>query len=248
MNRESAPPAAQSTPRSPWPKGVRCLLLPGLAADGRLFTPQLSAIAGSAVLPWIEPEGREPLERYARRLAGRLGPAPGPFVLAGFSFGGQVALEMAQWMDPAPAGIVLICGVRGREQFTRTFKTQQALGGLLPDALHRRLYGPMARAFARRCELGPAHAATLVDMATANRPAFLKWAAWACNGWGCRPNLTVAGRTIPVRHIHGERDQVIPAPADRADRTIPGAGHLITWTHADEVNRFIAEALDDWGV
>lgn len=248
MTLISDPSSSAQAGAAPSATGLRCAFLPGLAADARLFGPQLAAIPGAVTLPWIAPVGRETLEDYARRLAESISNLPERYALAGFSFGGQVALEMAQWLRPAPAGIVLICGVRGPEQFTRAFKWQQAVGGLLPDAVHRRLYAPMARAFARRCRLGPEHAATLLEMAVSNDPAFLRWSAWACNAWRCRPNLTVAGRTIPVRHIHGELDDVIPDPRRRADRTIPGAGHLITWTHADEVNRFIADALEYWEI
>jgi pimeloyl-ACP methyl ester carboxylesterase len=45
---------------------------------------------------------------------------------------------------------------------------------------------------------------------------------------------------MPVHHIHGDRDRVIPIGLVKADHVIAGAGHLLTMTHADQVNRILS--------
>ena len=70
------------------------ILLPGMAADDRLFRLQRDALAGLTIPAWIEPCGREPLIAYAGRLATWIDPG-GPCFVGGASFGGMVALEMA---------------------------------------------------------------------------------------------------------------------------------------------------------
>jgi pimeloyl-ACP methyl ester carboxylesterase len=46
---------------------------------------------------------------------------------------------------------------------------------------------------------------------------------------------------MPIHHVHGDRDRLIPIRRVRADRVITGAGHLLNVTHADSVNKFIAD-------
>ena len=216
------------------------LIFPGLAADARLFAPQARAFAGWRVPAFVPPRRGEALEDYAARLAPTLAallPADGrePYWLGGFSFGSQLAQELVRHMTRPPAGLVLLCAVRGRHQVLPSFVLQQRVGALIPGALARRAYGPFARRFARRCGLSAADGELLVAMARDNDPAFLNWSARACARWRGEPDL----RGVPVLHVHGERDDVIPDVRREADVTIPGAGHLITLTHAREVNEAI---------
>ena len=45
---------------------------------------------------------------------------------------------------------------------------------------------------------------------------------------------------MPIHHVHGDRDHLIPIHRVKPDRVIAGAGHLLNVTHADAVNDFIA--------
>src|SRR5687767_14399988 len=53
---------------------VPLILLPGMAADGRLFAPQRAAFPQLVVPAWIDPLPRESLRAYAARLARRVDP------------------------------------------------------------------------------------------------------------------------------------------------------------------------------
>src|SRR6476619_5718672 len=70
------------------------ILLPGMAADGRLFRHQRTALPCLRTPDWIAPLDREPLAEYAQRFAQAINPGRRCFV-GGASFGGLVALEMA---------------------------------------------------------------------------------------------------------------------------------------------------------
>ncbi|MEM8756578.1 MAG: alpha/beta fold hydrolase [Planctomycetota bacterium] len=221
------------------------LLWPGLAADGRLFDPLRGLLPGMRVPAFIEPKPRESLRdhalRYAESLAGDL-PADGRYAVGGFSFGGQLALELAAALDPQPLGVVLICGVRGRHQISPAFKRQAKLGAMVPAALAKKLYVPFAKRFAARDALDPASTELLVQMARDIEPAFLNWSSAACAGWPGPPMLD-----LPIRHIHGERDAIIPDVRGEADETIAGARHLITLTHPDRVAAFVQESTRSFG-
>jgi hypothetical protein len=67
------------------------ILLPGMAADGRLFRFQRAILPCLCTPAWIEPFDREPLTDYAQRFARSITPHGRCFV-GGASFGGIVAL------------------------------------------------------------------------------------------------------------------------------------------------------------
>jgi pimeloyl-ACP methyl ester carboxylesterase len=52
---------------------------------------------------------------------------------------------------------------------------------------------------------------------------------------------------VPVHHVHGSRDRLIPLRRVRADRVVEGAGHLLTLTHPDAVSRFLIEIMEAGG-
>ncbi len=223
----------------------RLLLWPGLAADERLFEPLRAHGVDFIVPPMIEPRRGESLRDYAARYANTLHarlPSDGRYALGGFSFGGQLATELAAMLDPRPAGLVLVAGVRGTHQISGAFKRQQRLGSAVPPVIARRLYAPFARRFARRDRLDHASTRSLVAMARDIDPAFLNWTSAACAGWPGPPTTL----DVPIRHIHGELDRIIPDALGEADETVKGARHLITLTHPAEVARFVQRSLHEF--
>jgi pimeloyl-ACP methyl ester carboxylesterase len=64
---------------------------------------------------------------------------------------------------------------------------------------------------------------------------FLRWATRAVLTWQPAPPPA----NVPVYHIHGDRDHVLPAACTRADHVVRSAGHVLSLTHADEVNEFL---------
>lgn len=220
------------------------IFLPGLAADSRLFQPQLEGIRGFAVPDWLTPEQDESLSHYAARYAAMFNLPRHPYLIGGFSFGGIVAMELVRHLHPKPAGLVLICGVRSRRQFTMKFRAQALASRVVPGGVQRLLYGAYAKRFARSERLSPSHTELLIKMAVSNDPAFVKWSTSVCAAWDGKSEQWVRDFHIPVYHIHGEKDRVIPDVDRCATKVIAGAGHLITLTHAAEVNAELLRLID----
>ena len=228
-------------------------MYPGLAADSRLFGPQAAELRGLVTPGWLEPEGRETLEAYAKRVAEALMQhraregATGAYLIGGFSFGGQMALEMVQHLMPKPEAVVLVCGVRSRAQILPAFVRQQRLTSYVPGFVQRAMFEPYARWFAKREQLSPEHTELLVAMAKDNDPTFLQWSSGACANWLGEPRgvANAPGETgVKVLHLHGECDRVIPDVRKQATTTLAGAGHLITFTHADAVTAWLRDAME----
>lgn len=235
---------AQSVPSLEMPRGdvlhaetpmsATLVLLPGLGADPRLFGPQEQAVPGLFSLAWPESRPNDTLPSYAARIAARL-PRAESLVLGGSSFGGMVALEIAARIRPRAVILLGSCTspraiapwIRGATPWLRTAPT----ACFRPRRWGLSLAGPIFG------DAGRDHQALAWSMVRGIDPAFLKWGIGAILTW--RPTPV----QVPVRQIHGSRDHLIPLRNVRPDRVIPGAGHLLTLTHAEEVNAFLLEQL-----
>lgn len=66
---------------------------------------------------------------------------------------------------------------------------------------------------------------------------FFRWATQAVLTWGKEgpPPAT----SVPIYHIHGERDWVLPAQLTSPTEVVSKGGHIIAVTHPDQVTAFI---------
>jgi pimeloyl-ACP methyl ester carboxylesterase len=226
-------PFRQNQMNSPF----QLILLPGLGADHRLLEPQRAAFPQLIVPPWIPPRKNESLPQYAARMAETVSPSPDvPLVLGGVSFGGMLACEMAQYLEPK--AVVLIASCRTRRSLRPIYTPGRWLLPFVPVQawnIVKLLSGPLLRIKHRR---SAAKREMLIAMFQDADPRFLHWIVQALLRWEATP---LGG--IPVYHIHGRRDPVIPARRVKPDRMIPNGSHLINLTHADEVNSFILRVL-----
>ncbi|HUP60796.1 MAG TPA: alpha/beta fold hydrolase [Thermoanaerobaculia bacterium] len=207
-------------------------VLPGIGADERLFAAQ-RAVRDVRSINWVLPaDPRESLARYAARLAGELR-VTDPFDLGGSSFGGMVALELARHLSPRH--VFLFGSCRSSDAVSLLLRALHPLAAMSPDRLlhpPRMLQPLIARWFGAT---SPAHIELFAQMLAATPPAFIRWAARAVFSW---PG--VAELPMPVYHVHGDHDRLIPVDRVKPDRVIAGAGHLLNLTHGDAVNDFIA--------
>jgi len=214
------------------PPDVPLILLPGMGADARLFRPQLDALPNAIVPPWLSPNPRELLAEYAQRFAAAIDPGR-PCFVGGASFGGFVALEMAPHLNALAC--FLIGSARDASGMPKRIRWLRPFGratGVLPF----RLLGPSA--WLARQTVGrfghPLTRSFLRHLQEADA-SFLRSGSRAALTWKPSP----ATAAVRVVQIHGERDRIFPAKRTRADVILPGAGHLISLTHAAAVNDFL---------
>jgi pimeloyl-ACP methyl ester carboxylesterase len=215
--------------------GPSIVLFPGLGADARLFREQQARFPNLTVVSWIEPRDSESLADYAARLARDVSELP-PSYVGGASFGGMVALEVAKLLRPRC--VFLLGSCRSPRSIGGMFRFGSRFASVLPESLLRRgdLFAPqVARVMGTRSR---EIADLLGEMYRSVSPRLIRWGIGAIRNWSGVDDPGVA-----VHHIHGESDRVIPLGGVRPDRIVPGAGHLLTLTHPEAVNAFLAEEL-----
>ena len=221
------------------------ILLAGMGADERLFAPQARAFPQVVVPRWTTPRADESIGTYAARLAGELKIA-GPCFVGGASFGGFVAVELARHLDARAC--FLIGSVRSPDELPLRVRALRRLGAatkLVPFEWVCRAAGCGVELFGF-CS-APRTQQVLRQLSDADAQ-FLRWATRAVLTWRANPEPL----PCPVYRIHGGRDHVLPISCYYADRIVPGAGHVLSLTHGEDVNDFLrthmarhAAATDD---
>jgi pimeloyl-ACP methyl ester carboxylesterase len=212
------------------------ILFSGLAADASVFTPQKLVFPHLIVPTWPAPLKNDTLDSYCERIAAELRPL-GPAIIGGASFGGIVALHVAKYLDPL--AVVLIGSVRGSHERPLWIRSGGFLGPLVPFVPVRLLQWltmPFTMRLPRR--MAP-HWSGLAGQFVHADPAVLCWSLRRMLDWQDTP-----GVRCPVFHIHGGRDLVLSPRNTKPDQLIPRGGHVISLTHAREVNEFIQTALE----
>jgi surfactin synthase thioesterase subunit len=181
------------------------LLVSGIGGDERLFDAQ-RAVRDIRPIRWIPPaDAREPLSRYAARLAREIQIGE-PFDLGGSSFGGMIALELARHLSPRH--VFLFGSCRSPDAVAPLLHALRWSAAMAPDRLlhpPRMLQPFVARLFGAT---NPEHVELFAEMLAATPPAFVRWASAAVFSWS-----GVAGLPIPICHVHGDRDRLIPSVA-----------------------------------
>ena len=216
-------------------ESIPLILFSGLAADANVFVPQKIAFPQLIVPAWPKPQPNDTLDTYCDRLADDLRPH-GDAIIGGASFGGIIALHVAQRMQPL--AVLLIGSVRAPSQLSRLgrfCRPLKPLVPLIPVRLLQLCCVPVSTRFARR--LMP-HVCGLARQFRGSDPIVFKWSLSRILDWTSTPTPS-----CPVYQIHGDRDRVLPICNIQSDTIVAGGGHVISLTHATDVNNFIHNAI-----
>ncbi|GAB3877356.1 hypothetical protein GCM10028824_37280 [Hymenobacter segetis] len=202
-------------------------LIPGLGADERVF--QFLRLRGEVhVLHWLLPQNSaEDLPHYAARLAAAIPPEQACWLL-GVSFGGVLALEVAQ-LRPL-ARVVLISSFVGPSELPWIGKLARITGlyHLVPPQLLPRL--PRVAGWFFGVKTGRDYQ-LLRQILQDTDPGFTRWAIARLLQW--------PGRTSPAAiRIHGTEDRLLPTRTAHSQYILPG-GHLIIISQAAAISRIL---------
>ena len=236
--------------------GPPLVLVHGAFSDGRVWQPQLDALAHQfSVVAWDAPgcgQSEDPpesfrLPEYADVLAGLVAALElEPAHVLGHSFGGALALELARRHPNAVATLVLVGGYAGWAGSLPAAEVERRLAFALEAA--DRLPGgfeprSMAGLFSEM--MSPDSAAALALIMSESRPIATRAMARALAEADLREALPSI--RVPTLLIHGDADVRSPPAVgqdlhDRIPRStlvlLPGLGHEC---HLEDPERFNAE-------
>lgn len=218
--------------------GPILLLIPGMAADERLFAPQLRAFPHAACPEWIPPKFMESITSYAERFAAVLLKQLGGrhCILVGASFGGFIASELVRHL-PACA-LVLLGSVPTPRQLPPTMRFSGLFAPLfatLPVP-----YRALAQALTKYEDgMFSPISQSAIEQAAAADDRFVRWALSAVVRW--TENLEPI--PCPIAHVHGRCDRVLPIAFTHPTTVLHDAGHIVTLSHPAQVNAVISDAI-----
>jgi pimeloyl-ACP methyl ester carboxylesterase len=211
-------------------------LISGLGVDGRLlqklsFGPEVTI----RHLDWIEPKKGETLPTYALRMAERIDQTE-EHALAGVSFGGMIAIEIAKRYHPK--AVILLSSSATRKELPLSFRLAGKLGlnKIVPPQLIK-VITPFTYWLFDAKTKEEKH--LLKEILLDTSPSFVYWAMNSIVHW---ENDEVPKNLF---HIHGKKDKVLPIRYVKADVVIPTAGHLMVYSHAEETSAWIKKYLDE---
>jgi pimeloyl-ACP methyl ester carboxylesterase len=212
-------------------------LIPGLGADGRMYTPQLKVLPNAVILEHQKPLKGETLVQYAKRLSAQVDTTQ-PFILIGTSLGGIIAIEMARIIHPDK--VILISSVKHRGEIPIWMRAMKHLK--LHNLLSGKNYIRFSNANIRRLitKRDTNVARLLTEMHNSADPEFIGWAINEVVNWE-----GVKDYRKDVIHIHGTSDRLFPHANIKDAVYIKGGSHVMGLTQSQDVNKALLKALED---
>lgn len=205
----------------------------GIGTDERIF--HRLNISGVTLkhVKWVEPDKHDTIASYAQKLLSQI--TEEQPVLLGVSFGGMLAVEMSKLIPVRK--LILISSSKTRFEIPFYYRWYGKLGlyHLISPRLlkwHNRLSNVVFSLKSRE------EKELLKTILRDTDPKFLKWAVKAICNWKNEE------RPVSAAHIHGKADKMLPAKYVQADYWLEKAGHFMIHNRAEEISRFVEEALE----
>lgn len=206
---------------------------PGLGANRKIFRNIVVPEGFTAhYFDWMKPERNETLQHYALRFAEQIDTSK-PFVVVGLSMGGMIAAEIANRYPSAKLIILSSISSSSDLPFYFRYAGKIRLHKLIPITLVK-YAANVKRLFTSET---PEQVAIIRKMIRETDNHFIKWALHAIVMWRGK------SENAPYLHIHGSRDELLPARFCKPTHIIKGGGHLMVMTRADEINALLHEYL-----
>ena len=192
-----------------------------MTAEYPVYQRLLPLLPHAQVVDFIAPEPHELLTDYAARMADLFPPC---CVIAGVSFGGILALEIARIIQPV--GCILIASISTPNELPPWLRAWRIFGGRHSESLLNAL-GRTAAAVPQR--LRTKSTIRLTKLA-GESGAWHRWATSAVIDWNPVPEPI----STPTLQIHGDADSTFPIRYTNPDIVIPNGRHALPMSHPSE--------------
>lgn len=225
--------------------GVRVILLPGLAADERMYVRVKDAldlmvadISFKLVTPQLlVPNRGEKMDEYARRTAETLH-IQADDIVGGCSFGSMVAGSIA--VQVPVQGLVLLSGALDSSALVPSSRILNRIASIIPFPLLQRV---LASDWFLRSVFGETNPADI----ELGRSMLLDTPEQTLRRGGLLAATCELTEPleIPVRALHGTEDRVIRSPEIDKCKLVPNAGHGMVVSHPHEVAAFLVQTVQE---
>ena len=235
---------------------IPVLLIPGVAADQRIFRAQRQEFSQLCVPARIEANSVNPdIASYARQCAdewvfGKQAclSVDRPYFLGGMSVGGIIAIELA-WhlhaLGKAPQGVLLLSSCRSWDAIPSWYSRWYQWSESLPRWFASKLfYNRQVTHAARSEQVGPQTTQLIASMFRGTDGDQLRSSVRMLTTWR-RDAVDIARAPFPVYQLHGRLDGLMTPPSAKDATLLLDAGHWMCATHATAVNNWITAILDD---
>lgn len=204
---------------------LKLYAISGLGVDSRVFD-GLELECELIPLEWIEPYDNESIQSYSMRLAESIDQSE-EYGILGVSFGGLVATEISQKLNPKLT--VLVSTAETKDGLTSLFKLIGKFN--LNDYLSTGMYDP-PRALSYFM-FGTDNKEKLDAILDDADLSFTKWAVNELVNWENETKLE------NVIHISGTEDRILPPTESENLHLVEGGGHFMIVDKAEEVSGII---------
>ncbi|MEO1437624.1 MAG: alpha/beta hydrolase [Bacteroidota bacterium] len=217
--------------------------IPGLGYDRRIFQKLSLPGVDLVFIDWLEPERKESMTNYVRRMANQLDHLKGIVSFLGHSFGGVLAQHLASYFcghtSLSVERIILVSSIKARQELSPGFRRIAPLG--LQVVFHKSWVLPSVHLWGRgHGFIDPEKLALFKSMVGSYTNHYLRWALRQLSLY---QNLQLPS-DIRLYHFHGDDDQTLPVQFIQAPfREIKGGNHIMILDKADLLNPLILESL-----
>lgn len=209
--------------------------LSGLGADKRIFQKlRLPEKYSIVYIDWLQPFKNEPIKDYAQRLVPNINQDE-VFTIIGLSFGGIVATELSKIVSPAQTIIISSISTTKQLPWHLSMVKHLQLHTLIP-ARFLQLKSALVYWFMGADTIREKAVFNLILKNT--DIVFFRWAISVILKWK---------QPEPVKnlhHIHGSSDNIFPISTITCSHVVPGGGHLMVYSKADELSLILNQLLD----
>jgi len=206
-------------------------LLPGQGSDKRLFK-NLDFDKNEFRIKHVKyviPEKKEDFKSYARRLSSQIDTST-PYYLIGVSFGGMIATEMSDFLNPEK--VIIISSAKSRSEIRGLYKFQKyfPIYKIIPKWLIKQgsfIAQPIFEPDRKKEKV------TCNAMLKAKDALFLKRASGLIINWERESS------NEKIIHIHGDNDNTLPIKNIQYDFLVENGSHMMTLTRPHVIQELI---------
>jgi pimeloyl-ACP methyl ester carboxylesterase len=204
----------------------------GLGADERLFQNLDIQEANLIYVNWVPYDVKDDLMSYAYKLSQQI-KEERP-VLMGVSFGGMLAIEIAKLLKARK--VFIVSSIKNTGDFPAHYILANRLRiiPLIPSYFINQPSLLIDYFFGAKTQKDKE---LLHDYLRRSDARYIKWALQAILSWKNKDD------NVPVVHIHGTKDKVLPLPRTVMYK-LKDAGHLMIFNRASEVSSILKKELE----